>query len=143
MKKKARREEGIGPRRKGGEKQLTRKSGDKCKCGGQDHRRVTSSKCPWQGQSKEEVAANWVLAENNELFLVKNQNCGDENSKNVNHETTGGSTLEHVETENSTVDPTTTADPTMKQVEIIMCVPIVGVQSTSKCFSRDLLVAGF
>jgi hypothetical protein len=29
-----------------------------CKCGGRDHKRITSHKCPWQGLSASAVAAN-------------------------------------------------------------------------------------
>ncbi len=35
-------------------------SGEECKCGGKDHKRISSSKCPWKGQSKEAVAQNYV-----------------------------------------------------------------------------------
>ncbi len=47
---------------------LTRKSGEECKCGGKDHKRISSSKCPWKGQSREEVTRNYeqrIAARNN------------------------------------------------------------------------------
>jgi hypothetical protein len=37
----------------------TRKSKEECKCGGKDHKRPTSSKCPWQGLSPVEVSENY------------------------------------------------------------------------------------
>jgi hypothetical protein len=39
---------------------LTRTSGEECKCGGKDHKRISSMKCPWKGQSKEAVAQNYA-----------------------------------------------------------------------------------
>ena len=47
---------------------LTRSSGEECKCGGKDHKRISSSKCPWKGQSREEVTRNYeqrIAARNN------------------------------------------------------------------------------
>ena len=37
----------------------SRTSRDKCKCGGSNHMRTSSFKCPWYGQSKEVVAQNY------------------------------------------------------------------------------------
>jgi hypothetical protein len=39
--------------------QLTRRTAKECKCGGDDHKRISSSRCPWKGLSKEEVARNY------------------------------------------------------------------------------------
>ena len=36
--------------------QLTRRTAKECKCGGEDHKRISSSRCPWRGLSKVEVA---------------------------------------------------------------------------------------
>jgi hypothetical protein len=37
----------------------TRNSKEECKFGGRDHKRPTSSKCPWQGLSQVEVSENY------------------------------------------------------------------------------------
>jgi hypothetical protein len=34
-----------------------RTSEEGCKCGGQDHKQISSTKCPWKGLSKTKVAA--------------------------------------------------------------------------------------
>ncbi len=39
--------------------QLTRTTRTECKCGGSDHKRITSLRCPWRGLSKVEVARNY------------------------------------------------------------------------------------
>ena len=46
--------------------QLTRTTRTECKCGGSDHKRITSLRCPWRGLSKVEVAQNYAqrLSEN-------------------------------------------------------------------------------
>jgi hypothetical protein len=36
-----------------------RKKEEGCKCGGRDHQRITSGKCPWKGFSTSEVAENY------------------------------------------------------------------------------------
>ena len=38
----------------------TKKKEECCKCGGQDHQRITSSKCPWKGLGLKEVLANYA-----------------------------------------------------------------------------------
>jgi hypothetical protein len=41
------------------DKRTRRVSRGECKCGGTDHKRITSSKCPWSQLPKEEVARNY------------------------------------------------------------------------------------
>ena len=36
-----------------------KKEATTCKCGGDDHRRITSSKCPWKGLSQKVVCKNY------------------------------------------------------------------------------------
>jgi hypothetical protein len=56
-------EEDVQPRAKRARTQqqdrLTWISGEECKCGGKDHKRISSSKCPWKGQSQEVVTQNY------------------------------------------------------------------------------------
>ncbi len=53
-------EEGQQPRTKKAKKQHNNKQlTGGCKCGGQDHKRISSTKCPWKGLSKSEVASNY------------------------------------------------------------------------------------
>jgi hypothetical protein len=73
---------------------LTRSTPKECKCGGVDHKRISSSRCPWKGLTKVEVAQNCakrmseiVVPRNGEetrLFLLQNllrrlQRKGNEN----------------------------------------------------------------
>jgi hypothetical protein len=39
---------------------LTRTSGEEYKCGGKDHTCISSLKCPWKGQSQQELAQNYA-----------------------------------------------------------------------------------
>jgi hypothetical protein len=52
--------------------QRTRSLKNECKCGGIDHKRISSSRCPWKGLLKEEVAQNY---ENRICEIVVPQNC--------------------------------------------------------------------
>jgi hypothetical protein len=56
--------------------QLTRRTAKECKCGGGNHKRISSSRCPWKGLSKEEVAQNY---EKRMCEIVVPGNC-DENT---------------------------------------------------------------
>jgi hypothetical protein len=38
---------------------LTRRTATECKCGDNDHKRISSSRCPWRGLSKVEVTRNY------------------------------------------------------------------------------------
>jgi hypothetical protein len=38
---------------------VTRRKAASCKCGGDDHKRITSSKCPWKGLSTKVVCKNY------------------------------------------------------------------------------------
>jgi hypothetical protein len=40
--------------------QLTQMSSEGCKCGGRDHKWISSSKCPWKGMSPKEVSENYA-----------------------------------------------------------------------------------
>jgi hypothetical protein len=40
---------------------LTRKSDPECKCGSKEHKRITSSNCPWKGLMKKIVAEKYAL----------------------------------------------------------------------------------
>jgi hypothetical protein len=44
----------------GDNKKLTRTSSEESNCGGKDHKHISLLKCPWKGQSQEEVAQNYV-----------------------------------------------------------------------------------
>jgi hypothetical protein len=75
-------EEGEEPKKKRARKQgnnkLTRKCSDECKCGGRDHQRTSSSKCPWKGLSKIQVAENYVKrleGKAGEEKSEKSENC--------------------------------------------------------------------
>jgi hypothetical protein len=63
-----------------------------CKCGGRDHKRVSSKECPWRGLSKKEIAEKCV-----EIKIMKQSS--------------------HVENENCTQDPTT--DPSLDLDKIV------------------------
>jgi hypothetical protein len=68
--------------------QLTRTTRTECKCGGSDHKRITSLRCPWRGLSKVEVARNY------EKRMCENdfaQNC-EENTVEPSTEPTSEST---------------------------------------------------
>jgi hypothetical protein len=53
--------EGEGPARKRarGQADNLRTSPKECKCGAQDHQRVTSRNCPWKGLPKKEIMENY------------------------------------------------------------------------------------
>ncbi len=38
---------------------LTRRTANECKCGGDDHKRISSLRCPWRGLSRVEVTQNY------------------------------------------------------------------------------------
>jgi hypothetical protein len=86
---------------------LTRTSGDGCKCGAKDHKRTSSSQCPWYGMPRKEVAANYAqrLTESARVEAA-----------NPTTEPTGC----------EPVDPT--RQPTVESFEVV----VDGVQSTSK-----------
>jgi hypothetical protein len=69
--------------------QLTRRTArEQCKCGGDDHKRISSSRCPWKGLSKEEVTQNY---EKRMSEIVVPQNC-DEKTVVPTTELTSGAT---------------------------------------------------
>ncbi len=69
--------------------QLTRRTArEQCKCGGDDHKRISSSRCPWKGLSKEEVTRNY---EKRMSEIVVPRNC-DEKTVIPTTEPTSGAT---------------------------------------------------
>jgi hypothetical protein len=57
---------------------LTRQTKRQCKCGGDDHRRITSLKCPWYGLSRVEVAQNYEKRMNENVASL---NCDENGSQ--------------------------------------------------------------
>jgi hypothetical protein len=65
---------------------LTRNSGEESECGGKDHKRISSSKCPWKGQGQEVVTHNYEqrMAMNNgslRCFQTTTAPTGDPNGE--------------------------------------------------------------
>jgi hypothetical protein len=88
---------------------LTRTSSDGCKCGAMDHKCTSSSKCPWKGMPRKEVAAKYALR--------RNKSVREEAAEKAANPTGKPGTREAV-------------DPTEDNFEV----PVDGVQSTSKLF---------
>lgn len=85
--------------------QLTRTSREGCKCGAMDHKRTSSSNCPWYGLPRKEVAANYARKQE--------ESAREEAAEEAANPGTGEA-----------------VDPTDDNFEV----PVDSVQSTSKLF---------
>jgi hypothetical protein len=92
--------------------QLTRTTRTECKCGGSDHKRITSLRCPWRGLSKVEVAQNY---EKRKSEIIVPPVC-DENPVDSTTEPTSEATEKDPPVcDENPVDPTT--EPTSEATE--------------------------
>jgi hypothetical protein len=73
-------EESEGPRKKKARtkdgNKLTRNSSDECKCGGKDHKRTSSLKCPWKGLTRMQVAEKYMKRIEEKVDEDKSTNIG-------------------------------------------------------------------
>jgi hypothetical protein len=62
-----------------------KKEATSCKCGGDDHRRITSSKCPWKGLSQKVVCENYErrLKENKMDANIQSLDANGQSTQNV------------------------------------------------------------
>ncbi len=91
---------------------LTRRTSTECKCGGDDHKRISSSRCPWKGLSKVEVARNY---EKRMSEIIVPPVC-DENPLDPTTEPTSEATEKDPPVcDENPVDPTT--EPTSEATE--------------------------
>ncbi len=91
---------------------LTRRTSTECKCGGDDHKRISSSRCPWKGLSKVEVARNY---EKRMSEIIVPPVC-DENPVDPTTEPTSEATEKDPPVcDENPVDPTT--EPTSEATE--------------------------
>jgi hypothetical protein len=86
--------------------QLTQRTArEQCKCDGDNHKQISSSRCPWKGLSKEEVTQNYVnrmseivvpkIGMRRRLFLPHNLRLGLQRKRNGNLEIVKNSTVDY------------------------------------------------
>jgi hypothetical protein len=86
-----------------------------CRCGGQDHKRISSQNCPWKGLSEKEIAEKYAVRINEEEM---NEATSKEQANEAGNEKDVDYTRDPIITDPT---PVPGADPTDRVGEIVQC----------------------